>query len=76
MNKTSTIIDKKKSFSVFEEHDNSRKNMIQFLTKVGSIQNLQNISGLNRFNHETTGGSPDAAGSRLMSASTAPFFYN
>ena len=30
-----------KSFTVFEEVDHSKKSMIQFLTKVGSIQNLQ-----------------------------------
>jgi len=29
-----------KSFTVFEEIDHSKKSMIQFLTKVGSIQNL------------------------------------
>ena len=29
------------SFTVFEEVDHSKKSMIQFLTKVGSIQNLQ-----------------------------------
>ena len=37
-----------KSFTVFEEVDHSKKSMIQFLTKVGSIQDLQKMTDYNR----------------------------
>ena len=62
-----------KSFTVYEEVDHSKKSMIQFLTKVGSIQNLQNINEYNRMQNEAT---PIRSGQRVLSASMSPFVAN
>lgn len=76
MNKTSTACEKKQScFSVFEDHDNTRKNMINFLAKVGSIQNLQNSSTTAHRANPEIGGSPQR-NSRVLSAQMSPFYAN
>lgn len=68
-----------KSFTVFEEVDHSKKSMIQFLTKVGSIQNLQqNTMATHEYTRMLNDVSPHrATGPQcVLSASMSPFIAN